>query len=253
MGFNFLKITGMQKIFYSIILFVCIHTNAQQFISNGMIEFEVKTNNHKIFGDGIFGQMFKDKFPQFSTKYYQYTFNGEKSIYKYSRQDEKSKLPFMNNNGEEDNIWYSDYATGTFVDYKFVFDDSYLLADSLMKINWKLVPTETREIAGFNCRKAQGIIFDSVYVFAFYTDEITISGGPMGIHGLPGMILGITIPRMYTSWIATKLEINDVNLNSIVAPSKGKKKNAAELRKNVEKVSKDWGTWGQQSVWNIFL
>ena len=217
-----------------------------------MIEFEVKTNNYKIFGDGIFGQMFKDRFPQFSTRYYQYTFNDDKSVYKYSHQDEKSKLPF-NNNNDNDNIWYSDYNTGTYVDYKFVFDDNYLLADSLMKIDWKLVPNETREIAGFNCRKAQGIIFDSVYVFAFYTDEITISGGPVGLHGLPGMILGITIPRMFTSWIATKLEINGVNTGIISPPQKGKKKNAKELQKNVEKVSKDWGTWGRQSVWNIFL
>ena len=122
-----------------------------------------------------------------------------------------------------------------------------------MNINWKMVPNETREIAGFNCRKAQGIIFDSVYVFAFYTDEITANGGPMGIHGLPGMILGLTIPRMFTSWIATKLEVNGVNTNIVTAPTKGKKKDAGELKTNVEKATKDWGTWGQQSVWNIFL
>jgi GLPGLI family protein len=95
-----------------------------------------------------------------------------------------------------------------------------------MKLDWKLVPNETREIAGFNCRKAQAVIFDSVYVFAFYTDEITVSGGPMGIHGLPGMILGITIPRMFTSWIATKLQVNGVKTNIIVPPTKGKKKEA---------------------------
>jgi GLPGLI family protein len=162
-------------------------------------------------------------------------------------------LPWRNNSNDDDNIWYSDYDAGIFVDQKFVFDDTYLLTDSLMNIEWKLVPTETREIAGFICRKAVGIIFDSVYVFAFYSDEMTISGGPMGLHGLPGMILGITIPRMYTSWIATKLQLNGVNTAAIVAPKKGKKKKATELRQNVEKVSKDWGSWGQQSVWNIFL
>jgi GLPGLI family protein len=242
----------MKKLFLSLIIFLCYHSNAQQFISSGMIEFEVRTNNHKIFGDGMFGQMFKDRYPQFSTKYYQYTFNEDKSIYKFSQQDEKSKLPFMNNNDLE-NIWYSDYTTGSFTDQKFVFDDTYLLSDSMIKIDWKLVPNETRDIVGFNCRKAVGKIFDSVYVFAFYTDEIIISGGPMRIHGLPGMILGITIPRMFTSWIATKLQVLDVNTRIIAAPQKGKKKKATELRQNVERVSKDWGTWGQQSVWNIFL
>ena len=84
-----------------------------------------------------------------------------------------------------------------------------------------MVPHETRNIAGFNCRKAYTILFDSVYVFAFYTDEIMISGGPLGIHGLPGMILGITIPRMHTSWIATKLQINGVDTSIIKPPKKG--------------------------------
>ena len=242
----------MKKTYFSLIILICIQASAQQFVNSGMIEFEVKTNNYKIFGDGMFGQMIKDRFPQFSTKYYQYTFNNDRSVYKFSRQEDKLKLPF-NNSNDNDNVWYSDYSTGTYVDYKFVFDDNYLLADSLMKIDWKMVPNETRDIAGFNCRKAQGVIFDSVYVFAFYTDEITISGGPMGIHGLPGMILGITIPRMYSSWIATKLEINGVNTGIIAPPQKGKKKNAKELQKNVETVSKDWGTWGKQSIWNIFL
>lgn len=231
---------------------VAAFTNAQQFVNSGMIEFEMRTNNHKTFGDGIWAEMFKDKMPQFSTNYYTYTFNDNKAVYKFDRLDERTKLPWGNNNAE-DNFWYSDYDNKTFTNQKFVFDDLYLLTDSLMKIEWKLSPNETREIAGFNCRKATGKIFDSVYVFAFYTDEITISGGPMNINGLPGMILGITIPRMFTSWIATKLQVNGVNTNIIAAPKKGKKKVAKELQESVKKVTSDWGTWGQQSIWNIFL
>lgn len=243
----------MKKIFLIIAIGSSFIVNAQQFISSGMIEFEVRTNNHKTFGDGIWAEMFKDKIPQFSTSYFNYTFKDNRSVYKFDRRDEKAKLPWQNNNYADDNIWFTDYDAGTFTDQKFVFDENYLLSDSLMRIDWKLSPNETRVIAGFNCRKATGIIFDSVYVFAFYTDEITISGGPMGIHGLPGMILGITIPRMYTSWIATKLQLNGVNTNIIAAPQKGKKKKATELQANVEKVTKDWGSWGQQNVWGLFL
>ncbi|MBL7709264.1 MAG: GLPGLI family protein [Chitinophagaceae bacterium] len=242
----------MKKIFIIAAILVSTACSAQQFISSGMIEFEVRTNNHKSFGDGIWAEMFKDKMPQFSTSWYQYTFNDNKAVYKYNRKDEKNKLPWSRGE-EEDNLWYSDYTAGTFAQSKFVFDNTYLLSDSLMKIDWKISPNETREIAGFNCRKATGIIFDSVYVFAFYTDEITVSGGPMGIHGLPGMILGITIPRMYTSWIATKLQVTGVNTNIIAAPQKGKKKVAKELQESLIKVTSDWGSYGQQAIWNIFL
>ncbi|HMU47285.1 MAG TPA: GLPGLI family protein [Chitinophagaceae bacterium] len=242
----------MKRSIITLFVLATINAGAQQFINSGMIEFEVRTNNHKVFGDGIFAEMFKDKMPQFSTTWYDFTFDNNKSVYKFDRRDEKTKLPWSRGE-EEDNIWYNNYNAGTFVQQKFVFDNTYLLNDSLLRIDWKLVPNETREIAGFNCRKAVGIIFDSVYVFAFYTDEIMISGGPMGINGLPGMILGITIPRMYTSWIATKLQVNGVNTAIITEPQKGKKKKAAELQESVKKATSDWGSWGQQAVWNIFL
>ena len=194
----------MRHLFSAILIFFGCSGYSQEFISSGSIEYEMRVNNHKVFGDGIFAEMFKDNIPQFSISYYQLTFNDNKAVYKFDRADEKSKMPWDDHN-EEDNLWYNDYDSGIFVDKKYVFDDVYLLTDSLIKIDWKLVPNETRDIVGFNCRKAVGKIFDSVYVFAFYTDEITVSGGPMGINGLPGMILGITIPRMFTSWIATKL------------------------------------------------
>ncbi len=242
----------MKKIFFPFLFICCMAAQGQSFIYSGMIEFEVRINNHKAMGDGIWGQMFKDKMPQFSTSWYQFTFNDNKAVYKFDRLNEKDKMPWGTNNAEE-NFWYNDYTTGNFIDQKFVFDNTYLLTDSLMKIDWKLSPNETRVIAGFNCRKATGIIFDSVYVFAFYTDEIVVSGGPMGIHGLPGMIMGITIPRMFTSWIATKLQVNGVNTSIIAPPQKGKKKIAKELQQTVKNATSDWGSWGQQAVWNIFL
>ncbi len=242
----------MKKIFFPLLILSSITLHAQQFINSGMIEYEVRINNHRMFGDGIFAEMFKDKMPQFSTTYYHLTFNGDKALYKYDRLNEKDKMPWGSNNAEE-NIWFSDYENNTCTNQKFIFDNTYLLSDSLMKMKWKLVPNETREIAGFNCRKAQAVIFDSVYVFAFYTDEITTSGGPMGIHGLPGMVLGVTIPRMFTSWIATHIQVVGVKTNIIIPPTKGKKKVANELKATVQKATKDWGTWGQLSVWNIFL
>jgi len=233
--------------------FTCLGSllHAQNFISKGMIEYEVKVNNHKAMGDGSWAEMFKDKTPKLSTTYYQLTFDADKSVYVFNRKDEKSKMPW-NNGADEDNIWFNDYAHDNFVQQKNVFGENYLIADSLLKMNWRMT-NETRQIAGFNCRKAIGKLFDSVYVFAFYTDEITVSGGPMSLHGLPGMILGITIPRMFTSWVATKLEVNGIDTKKLVAPTKGKKRKAKELQQTVISATKDWGNWGQRAVWEIFL
>ena len=75
----------------------------------------------------------------------------------------------------------------------------------------------------------------------------------MGVNGLPGMILGLTIPRMFTSYIATKLQVAGVDVRKITAPQKGKKKEYAAIRKDVEKATKDWGNWGKQALWLMSL
>lgn len=223
---------------------------AQTFLDKGLIEYQVVINNHKAMGEGTWAEMFKDKIPRLSTSYYHLTFNNDKSIYKFDRKDDKNRSPWGNDG--EDNIWFNDFSNGKSIMQKSIFGETYLLTDSLKNINWKIT-NESRMIAGFNCRKAVAILFDSVYVFAFYTDEILLSGGPMGLNGLPGMIMGITIPRMYCSWVASKVEINGVNYTGINAPTKGKKKNANDLKETVVAATKDWGSYGQQAVWNIFL
>src|SRR4030095_11287925 len=98
--------TAMKKIFSVIPVVFCVIANAQQFVSNGSIEFEVRTNNHKAMGEGIFAEMFRDKIPQFSTNYYDFVFNDNKAVYKFNRSGDKTKNPFMGDNS--DNLWYSD-------------------------------------------------------------------------------------------------------------------------------------------------
>src|SRR4026207_1398452 len=92
------KIIIMKKIFASIIILATLSVNAQQYVSSGMIEYEVRINNHRMFGDGFFAEMFKDKMPNFSTTYYKLTFNDNRSIYKFDRLNEKDKMPWGTNN-----------------------------------------------------------------------------------------------------------------------------------------------------------
>jgi GLPGLI family protein len=235
--------------------------NAQQFISKGTIEFEVITNVKKTMGNSFWAEQLKDQMPTFKTAYFKYTFADNKSIYKFDHYDEKkAKVPDFLTRGDDENEWYSDFTTGQTYIQKNMFGTILNLKDSITQIQWKLT-NESRLIAGFNCRKAVGKILDSVYVFAFYTDEITISGGPCTINGLPGMILGITIPRLYASMIATKLMVNDVNESSIKPITSKKYYTAKELKAILDEKIKDFGSdqdedsksWINQMYWNTLL
>ena len=233
---------------------------AQNFINKASIEFEVKTNIKKTMGNDSWDEMIKAQMPDFKTGYYLFTFADNKSIYKFSRWDEKVKIPEWLRKSDEENKWYFDHNTSRFNMQKNVYGSNFNVDDSIPTIQWKL-SNENRVIAGFNCRKATGIIMDSVYVFAFFTEEIMIPGGPCSISGLPGMILGLTIPRLYTSFIATKIMVNDVDIASIKPVSAKKYFSNKSLRADLLERSKDWGSdedpeqnkWRELFRWNGLL
>ncbi|MEP6712631.1 MAG: GLPGLI family protein [Ferruginibacter sp.] len=246
--------------FIAFIFITTLHLNAQQFINKATVEYEVKTNIKKTLGNSSWDEMMRESMPQFKTGYYNFTFAGDKSVYKFDHWDEKAKMPEFLRRSDEENVWYFDHATGKYNMQKNVYGSNFNVEDSIINIEWKL-ENENRVIAGFNCRKAVGKIMDSVYVFAFYTDEITVSGGPCSVSGLPGLILGLTIPRMYTSWIATKVMVNGVD-ESIIKPATAKKYfTTRSLKTTIKDRVKEWiseddpdsNKWAEQLFWNTAL
>ena len=250
------------KIFSFIVIIVfTVKATAQQFINKGTIEFEVITNVKKTMGNSSWSEQLKDLMPDFKTAYYNYTFGDNKSVYKFDRYDEKkAKLPEFLRRGEDEKEWYNDFTTGQTQIQTNLWGTILNLKDSITSIKWK-ISNESRLIAGFNCRKAVGKILDSVYIFAFYTDEITISGGPCTINGLPGMILGVTIPRLYASMIATKITVNN-GKETIIKPINAKKYyTTKQLKAVLDEKIKDFGSdqdedtknYINQLYWNTLL
>lgn len=233
---------------------------SQNFINKATIEFEVKTNVRKTMGNSSWVEMLKDQMPTFRTGYYHFTFADNKSLYKFHHWHEKEKMPDFFRKSEEENAWFFDHESGKFNMQKNVFGSNFNVDDSIRNIEWKL-SNENRVIAGFNCRKAVGKIMDSVYVFAFFTEEIMISGGPCSITGLPGMVLGLTIPRLYTSWIATKIMVNEVNAAAIKPVPVKKYLTYQAMQTTLLERAKEWARpddpeseqWVNQFKWNALL
>ena len=222
-----------------IFLFAGVH--AQIFISKAKIEYEVKSDIKKTMGNYGWYKMVADKIklPQFKTGYFTLTFATGKSLYQFDHWG-IPKLPNDMISGDEENKYYYDYNSGKYNMRKNV-GSNVDVADSIPHLNWKLV-NENRIIAGFNCRKAVAIVFDSVYVFAFYTEEITLPGGPGSFQGLPGTILGVTVPRLYTSWVATKVMVNGVDINTIKPISSKKSITRGDFKSLINARTKDWYT-----------
>lgn len=229
--------------------FLLFLANAQtQFYSTVKIEFEKTVAQHALMKeiDQEWYEFAKDHTPATSVTYFDFIADSAHSIYKPGRETGNDQRNWFTQLGAK-NIVYTDYEKNSSITQKPVYEETFLVQDSLLNIKWKITP-DTRNIAGFNCRKAVGILFDTVAVFAFYTDELTVSGGPEGIHGLPGMILGVGIPRLHATWFATKVQVADVPVSQIRPETKGKKVSRKDMLETLYKVMKDWDTWGKKML-----
>lgn len=142
------------------------------------------------------------------------------------------------------NTIYTDLRANRQVAQRTVFEQTFLVTDTPRRFKWKITG-ETREIAGYTCRRANGLMLDSIYVVAFYAPEIPVSGGPESFSGLPGMILGVALPHENLSWFATRVTDTSLPPEAVLPPKKGKPVNNATFWDTIHKATKDWGQWGQ--------
>lgn len=130
---------------------------------------------------------------------------------------------------------YTDLGNGQRVSVQPFYGTDVAISDSIPPIKWKLTD-EFREVAGYSCRRANGLLMDSIYVVAFYTNDIRHSGGPESFSGLPGMILEVFLPHYNVSWKALGVNASPPPQGMIIPPvSKAKPMDRRQLREWVEK------------------
>ncbi len=237
---------------YGIFLANTLYAQQPRFPATGIVEYEKSVNMHavisKTFGSnaGVWQQaidQYKSERPQFKKLKSTLAFAVGKTLYTPEKDPEPGNY-FTNNPAvSQPNIIFGDREAGTFINQKDVFGELFLVKDSIRPIRWKLT-SETRKIAGYTCRRANALILDSIYVVAFYTDEIHVSGGPESFGGLPGMILGVALPHENITWFATKVMDMPVTPAKLEPPRKGKQLNYRELKNTLDEAMKQWGTYG---------
>ena len=227
---------------------------AQQIMLNGKITFEKKfgvlkdyDEQYKDDEDNSWYEEYRKKLPKYKTDIFELTFSKKQTIYKTILEDENPVLRWNKTITEltQKTIFDKDSTWAK----RTVYDKEYIVADSISKPVWKFID-EYREIAGYSCRKATTILYDSVYIIAFFTDAIPLSGGPDLYAGLPGMILGVVIPRLNTTIFATKVS------NAIITEQdfefKIKRKslivNREGYRLDLFSNTERWGSYGEKFV-----
>lgn len=233
--------------------------NAQQrFPASGTITFEKSVNVYAIINakmkqneDNSFYKQYLEAYKgstgQFKRLSAKLAFSGDKTLFTPLPDEKASDVMSSMSQVYQPNIVYTDLGLGRYTCQKEVYGENFLVSDSVRKIKWKIT-SETREIAGYHCRRANAVIMDSVYVVAFYTDQIHVAGGPESFTGLPGMILGVALPHDNVTWFATSVDLGSVGAGGMVVPKKGKVVDAVGLGKKLEEVFKGY-TWDNPRQW----
>ncbi|MFI5162681.1 MAG: GLPGLI family protein [Sphingobacteriales bacterium] len=239
-----------------------IFAQHHHFTTSGKIEYNRTMNmwalmkkrinkDNEAFMQTIYDAYIKNS-PQFKVLKSTIAFSNDKTLFTPIEDDVPDNFFGESPITTQNNVVYTDFSTNNQVSQKKVFDATFLVTDTTRKVKWKITD-ETREIAGYTCRRANAIVMDSIYVVAFYTTEIPVSGGPENFSGLPGMILGVALPHENLTWFATKVTDTSLPPNTVVPPKKGKPANIASYLETIHKATKDWGDWGQTYIKGFLL
>lgn len=141
-------------------------------------------------------------------------------------------------------------AENTFKKYEEYAQQPFQVSGNTSKIRWKVDPTQTRPILGYECMMATASetekrimpVFNgsgmtmkdtlvTTQITAWFTDAISSAAGPDKYNGLPGLILALDLNDGVTTYVATKVDAVAVSADELKINSKGKKVNPEQLDK----------------------
>jgi GLPGLI family protein len=205
------------------------------------------------------------RLPRSRTDQYELLFSNSQSLWQY--------LPDANTEGDPNtfggggmvfrfagganDISYCNFEKGTRVDQREIVDRSYVVTDSVRKLDWKLTG-DSKTILNYKAFKAtaQRIgtrmqmsmengemkrqqVADTVAIIAWFTSDIPVPAGPGTYQGqLPGLILEVEENNGQSVFKAVEVSPK-VSVSKIKEPKEGKKMTAAEFDKEREKIMQE--------------
>lgn len=239
-------------------LLLVIPTASTQVIGTGIIKYERRESSRLAFknkyGDKPEMMNFIDRVPIVSASIFELYFTPQNSYYEFKERVKNNNtsgfMSFFEESPGSKNKVYRDLTKDSILAVKNFFDAEFILPTHSVKGQWK-IESEMRVIAGYNCRKAVTTMFDSLIVVAFYTDEIYPQSGPESIGGLPGMILGLAIPKLYTTWFATEVILTTPPTDKLLIKTKNKYTTTEEMIEKINAATKNWGDYAATLAWTM--
>ena len=242
---------------------------AQEFTGRATYESKTIMNDIKISGSNMTPDLqasIEEKMKKGFEKTYELSFNKIESVYEEPQKLEApsgssgARVMMVNTSSSGDGKSYKNIKDKTVLSEEDFFGKEFLVSDSLLKWDWKLV-NETKKIGNFTCYKAIGVIpvskedleaYEKMKnkkseskavlftvnepkdrtITVWYTPEIPVSHGPGEYWGLPGLIMEVNDAK--TVILCSKIVLNPKDKVVIKMPKKAKKVTKEEYEALIE-------------------
>lgn len=205
-------------IFFVLLIMISIDSKAQynHMADQGKIEYEFKINRFerakKLLGAQASSTRYRDYIlslqdNRFLIRTYQMEFDQNHTFYGLVNKEESQDFIDLLIGIPTSAVLRDNETDSTFMKKQFG-EENFFLAEKSKNIKWKYT-NERMNIMGYECRRANGLFMDSIYVVGFYCPDINVRSGPSLFWGLPGMILGISLPQDHINIFATKIDLNE--------------------------------------------
>lgn len=245
----------MKYLLFSLLTMGCfILTHAQEklvveYESRMVIDVEELMNNvttssstnidNKDLKNAIMESMMKPSYYKLTLGTNESLFNREEKI--QNEQPKENGMSIVIEYGGSRGTLYKNIGDNRILKTENAFGKNYLISDELKKYDWK-ISKESKEILGYEVRKAEAKIDSTTNVMAWYAPKLPYKNGPSGYQGLPGLILELEEINTYGGgmekliYTAQSLQV-DKDQKPIIAPTKGEKLSQSEFDELMKKQS----------------
>ncbi|MCE2712304.1 MAG: GLPGLI family protein [Cryomorphaceae bacterium] len=221
-----------------IMLFLAFQSNAQ--MNSGRIVFERKTNLKKRYGDNPRMKNFITEENKYRIENFELLFNDSMCVFRPLPEDEAStQQGFMKFLTNKNTVHQNIKTREKFIIMDLWGNNAYI-RDTMDLRTWKITES-TRNISGYNCRKAIWSMNDSTRIYAWFSVDIVPSIGPEGFQGLPGAILGMATEDGGVIYFAKEVKPMDPPMTALKYDDKGKDiYNEEQLKKMLMERMSQW-------------